>query len=473
MRLLFTLLTLVVVVFCCKKETDTPDPTPIPVVTPKVCFLMSPTQEASLDSVVSFKNCSDSVGVTYLWDFGDVTTSTKKDPAHVFSKPGEFNVTLTILVKGVASASVSQKIKILIGERYIDILPMVTPRDFIEGADGSIYVIGTTKSTIETKLYLTKFDKYLRIKWTKFWKNEWSDRIRSIEYSTDGNLILGGNWDLDLGRGPINLIKTDTSGTVIWKRQYPVDNGFFLDFRQSADGGIIGIGQEDYPYNEAGNKIGYTSVIKLDKNGVLSWKKIYNKEGLFSSSNILPLTDGYEFAASSSSMNGCLNCYDSLVVVKTDLSGKIIWKKSNLKKSTSSVGPTYIAVTNERVFAVGPGSRSMLLDENGGVVKYVDINPDSGNWINTMSNNNFITGSGFTLWNKLFLTSYDKTGTLVWEKRFGRRNKRCFPELGYGIVAASLRDHSLLYLGTSYKDCPKEDETSMYLAKISENGDIL
>lgn len=43
---------------------------------------------------VSFTNSSEGVD-TYLWDFGDETTSTEVDPVHVYSEDGSYTVTLT------------------------------------------------------------------------------------------------------------------------------------------------------------------------------------------------------------------------------------------------------------------------------------------------------------------------------------------------------------------------------------------
>ena len=45
---------------------------------------------------VNFSNASYGNQLTYLWDFGDGTTSTLPTPAHVYSTSGNFNVTLTI-----------------------------------------------------------------------------------------------------------------------------------------------------------------------------------------------------------------------------------------------------------------------------------------------------------------------------------------------------------------------------------------
>ncbi|TAD87548.1 MAG: PKD domain-containing protein, partial [Bacteroidetes bacterium] len=50
----------------------------------------------SNDKVV-FTNKSTGPGIlSWLWDFGDGTTSTQKNPEHIFNKSGAFNVTLTV-----------------------------------------------------------------------------------------------------------------------------------------------------------------------------------------------------------------------------------------------------------------------------------------------------------------------------------------------------------------------------------------
>lgn len=44
---------------------------------------------------VKFTNLSSDNAVSWLWDFGDGTTSTERDPLHVYAEPGQYTVTLT------------------------------------------------------------------------------------------------------------------------------------------------------------------------------------------------------------------------------------------------------------------------------------------------------------------------------------------------------------------------------------------
>ncbi len=48
------------------------------------------------NATVSFNNMSAGVNLTYLWDFGDGTTSTQSNPVHTYQQGGSYNVCLTI-----------------------------------------------------------------------------------------------------------------------------------------------------------------------------------------------------------------------------------------------------------------------------------------------------------------------------------------------------------------------------------------
>jgi PKD repeat protein len=49
-----------------------------------------------VDSNVTFHPYNDLNAISYKWDFGDGETSTEKEPAHLYSKPGKYDVSLEI-----------------------------------------------------------------------------------------------------------------------------------------------------------------------------------------------------------------------------------------------------------------------------------------------------------------------------------------------------------------------------------------
>ncbi len=60
---------------------------------PTAAFSVSGEEPFKVNSPVSFEN-SSSNAFSYLWSFGDGNTSIEKDPAHTYTVPGEYTVTL-------------------------------------------------------------------------------------------------------------------------------------------------------------------------------------------------------------------------------------------------------------------------------------------------------------------------------------------------------------------------------------------
>lgn len=58
---------------------------------------------------ISFSNCSLN-GDSYLWDFGDGTTSTEENPTHAYSEYGTYEVNLTSTLKEDKTHTVTQSI---------------------------------------------------------------------------------------------------------------------------------------------------------------------------------------------------------------------------------------------------------------------------------------------------------------------------------------------------------------------------
>jgi PKD repeat protein len=79
---------------------------------------MTPDVYACAPSLVNFTNLSVDAN-TYLWDFGDSTTSTNTTPSHIYNNPGVYTVKLT--AKSNAGCSDS-----LVREQYIHVLGPVT-----------------------------------------------------------------------------------------------------------------------------------------------------------------------------------------------------------------------------------------------------------------------------------------------------------------------------------------------------------
>ena len=55
-----------------------------------------PGAVSAIYNQIQFKDISANIPTSWLWDFGDGTTSTEQDPTHVYTKTGTYTVTLTV-----------------------------------------------------------------------------------------------------------------------------------------------------------------------------------------------------------------------------------------------------------------------------------------------------------------------------------------------------------------------------------------
>ncbi|MBC8032610.1 MAG: PKD domain-containing protein [Chitinophagaceae bacterium] len=72
---------------------------------PGVDFTSANPTGCTLPYTVNFQNTSPDA-VSYLWNFGDGTTSAAQNPSHVYNRTGAFNVTLSIITSGGCPATV-------------------------------------------------------------------------------------------------------------------------------------------------------------------------------------------------------------------------------------------------------------------------------------------------------------------------------------------------------------------------------
>jgi PKD repeat protein len=97
-------------------------------------------QTSACNSIVAFTNKSSSSAVTYLWEFGDGSTSTEKSPEHKYLVPGDYNVKLTVS-DGTNSSS---KIKIV----SADFAPLPEDVKAEAQSEGSVNLSANASGTI-------------------------------------------------------------------------------------------------------------------------------------------------------------------------------------------------------------------------------------------------------------------------------------------------------------------------------------
>lgn len=439
-----------------------------------------PQKVVYVDSIVQFKNYSDSVNVTYKWNFGDGTISDKRIVDHIYRNYGNYTVSLTTYVNNIPTDTSTVNVKVIIGEKYFDMLKKTDGIDFVECSDSSILLLGVTRYVDDEnpKMFLSKFDKNLRNKWTKYLDANLNPAIRNIEGLSDGNFILSGSFDNTNNNGNFALAKIDSSGNVLWDYKYSQTNGYCRYAIESKDGGIVAIGNEDYLHTSSGNTVQIVSVMKTDANGKFVWKRQFVDDWLMEAANIISVDDGYIFASSTRGVNNALNDLDSLVITKIGFDSHTIWKKSKRWQISYNyiynVFSSYIGITNSKLIAVNDGNGFvMVFDLQGNFIKRNQSGDGKNRFVATTKNNSFIIGGGATSWDGIGLNGFDNSGEAKWSKSYGTRDTRCWPSYGFGSKVKLLQDGNLLFLGTSYQPCTDDfNRSSMLLFKINGNGEI-
>lgn len=137
---------------------------------PVVDFMADSTVSCSLPLTTHFTNLSSGAGdLTYTWDFGDGATSNAKNPTHIYTETGEFDVSLTVTDSlGCTNTFTAEDFIIINSTLNVDFTPSLTTVcagsavEFTNLSDAAVgtwlwdFGDGTTSSEFEpTHIYAT------------------------------------------------------------------------------------------------------------------------------------------------------------------------------------------------------------------------------------------------------------------------------------------------------------------------------
>lgn len=146
-------------------------------VSPKVApdFTVNTTNACSLDQILNFTSATPSA-ISWLWDFGDNSTSTLQNPTHIYRKEGMYTVSLT-------TSSLGAGIDSVVKHNYITVSANQTPQ-FTTNTNtlclGS--AISFTNADVNIKSYLWNF----------------GDNQNSTEQNPTHTYISAGKYDIRL-----------------------------------------------------------------------------------------------------------------------------------------------------------------------------------------------------------------------------------------------------------------------------------
>ncbi|MDD3685412.1 MAG: T9SS type A sorting domain-containing protein [Bacteroidales bacterium] len=260
----------------------------------------------------------------------------------------------------------------------------------IDDQNGGLSFCGSSaqEGTLGGQAFLAKMNDAGDISWIKkYGANQEEQNFKHIQTDDNGYLLVGTQdgfifnyiWrEYNYASSKIYIIKTDSEGNELWNKTI---TGSYLRYaravQQAPDGGyfIIGSTQE----NSAGSFD--MLLIKIDSNGNTEWQKVFGGIDFEYGYDLSITDDNYIFLCGVSKTE--LTESVDVLIIKTDLSGNTIWKKTiggNYSEyaygieSTSENGCMIVGYTNDP--ALGNGSNNIMvlkLSPSGDIQELLNI----------------------------------------------------------------------------------------------------
>lgn len=295
------------------------------------------------------------------------------------------------------------------------------PRDDIayslaETPDGGLAVVGSTKNpALNLDIYLLKIDSQGAIVFEKFIGSIGDDIAYSINATSDGGLIIAGVTTTVSNPGDAYLIKTDSSGNILWEKTF----GSASDYEEARS--VVETSDNGYALAGRVQPISFRAesslyVVKTDSLGNLTWEQEIGKSSdCYFGYSIIETSD-----KNLATVGG--SCYGELYMAKLASDGTTLWTKSN------------------GAFREG---RSLAETPAGDLAVAVTLSPPG-------------TDSDITL------LKTDSNGNIQWEKTFGQTGT----DLGFSIKSTS--DSGFIIAGQI--ETFSSSGTEVYLIKTDSSG---
>jgi len=205
--------------------------------------------------------------------------------------------------------------------------------DVIQCSDGGFLLGGSTKSfgAGNLDIYLIKLNENGNTEWIKTFGREYDDLIRSVLEVNDGYIIVGDSWNNGYYRLDIYMAKIDHQGNIIWENLYETkskNTGY--DVLKLKDDNLMILG-----YSREVEPSGDILLMKTDSKGVVIWKKEfgtqYDDYGIelceFDTNNILIV--GTKAGFYDEVYSTYFNSHDAdLMLICVDYNGNEIWQNT-------------------------------------------------------------------------------------------------------------------------------------------------
>jgi len=301
-------------------------------------------------------------------------------------------------------------------------------KSLVVTSDGGYAIAGRTESFGEgdSDAWLVKTDASGNMMWNHTYGGTNFDAAMSLVVTSDGGYAIAGQ-TYSFGAGDVDfwLVKTDSSGNMVWQEAY---GGTGLDRAYAvvvaSDGGYALAG-----YTNSFESEGYDFwLVKTDSSGNMEWSQTYGgTEYEYAFSLVATSDGGYAMAGET----GSFGAEGDFWLVKTDASGNMLWSQN------------YGGARYER-------AESLAVTSDGGYVIAGDI---------------AISDENVDVW----LVKIDSSGNMVWQKTYGETAE------DYGVSGDSptsvVQTDDGGYAIAGYTG-PSATGDDAWLVKTDANGDM-
>jgi hypothetical protein len=186
------------------------------------------------------------------------------------------------------------------------------------------YVLGGANGMYSTgSVCLIKVDTRGRVLWKKDYWTGFDGRVKSLEVTPDGYILAGVS--SNMRNSSMFIMKFDWDGNLAWNHIYDEPGLDPAGVLPAQDGGFIVAGGPTF------DRTGNMFLMKIDASGNLSWKKSYGSVYTGGLSVIEDRAGGYVIAGHNSTTNGMpWNQYggSDVYLVRADPAGNVLWEKS-------------------------------------------------------------------------------------------------------------------------------------------------
>jgi hypothetical protein len=346
----------------------------------------------------------------------------------------------------------------------------VTPEDVETTSDGGYIALGTTQSATSGVgvSWLVKLSSTGSPQWQRELgclstpPGDYSDGV-SIAKTSDGGYVVGGG-TIGCGNGSLCpstsgltcalVEKVSATGAIVWANVYAAGalSSVINRVRETRDGGLIAAGTTtDANHNNAG------LVLKLDGQGNVQWQR---QIGPGSTTEEL-LNDarqtsdgGYVTTGELEPPNATGQTLASVLVVKLDATGNVIWQQS-YDSFTGSGSPT-----------ASNNALSIIQASDGGYLV-------AGNWVNAPSPGECCSGA--------LLLKLDSAGDIQWQNAlsgglycfFNGFSETCSNLTAVAYTAHQTADGGYVLSGDETLKLLDETPLEPWIAKVDANGNLL